>query len=101
MVNFQEFGQAIAFWTQAKSPPPDLMLLDLDLPKVSWASAVQNLRCFADYSTCQSAAGTDSDRVIDDGTARLAYQRRNQQSDIYAIYYCRSFPELLCENKMF
>lgn len=47
VINFQEFGQAIAFWTEAKSPLPDLMLLDLELPEVSWASAVQHLPAIA------------------------------------------------------
>ncbi len=47
VVNIQGFCEAIAYLTEGRSPQPDLVLLDLDLPEVSGASAVKQLQAIA------------------------------------------------------
>jgi two-component system, sensor histidine kinase and response regulator len=47
VVNIQGFCEAIAYLTEGRVPQPDLVLLDLDLPTVSGASAVKQLQAIA------------------------------------------------------
>ncbi|WP_242050026.1 response regulator [Planktothricoides raciborskii] len=47
VINIQGFCEAIAYLTEGRSPQPDLVLLDLDLPEVSGAYAVKQLQAIA------------------------------------------------------